>query len=155
MFPCHNVIVFSLVGVFVRRIVFAQLQSGGVVAISPILGIAQALMSVLGACRALRSFAGASCFTPSAGQATVSQEEEGAVSMMCLFVCCVGTGRGDIWRSCLFATITPTDKRQTTHGQKSSHDENGTVDLRRIDSAPLGRRLALVMDKANRARRGT
>lgn len=51
-------------------------------------------MSVLGACRALRSFAGASCFTPSAGQAPVSQEIRAAVSMMLfLFVCCVVAGR--------------------------------------------------------------
>lgn len=53
-----------------------------------------------------------------------------------------------------------TDKRQTACEEKSNHDarwpgQDGTVDLRRIDSAPLGRRLALVMDKANRARRGT
>lgn len=51
-------------------------------------------------------------------------------------------------------------QRQTAYEEKSSHDarwpgQDGTVDLRRIDSAPLGRRLALVMDKANRARRGT
>jgi hypothetical protein len=97
MFHCHIIIVFCLVGLFVRRIVFfARPQPGGVDTISPILGIAQALMSVLGACRALRSFAGASCFTPSAGQAPVSQEIRAAVSMMLfLFVCCVVAGRGE------------------------------------------------------------
>lgn len=97
MFHCHIVIVFCLVDFFIRCIVFfARPQSGGVDTISPILRIAQALVSVLGACRALRPFAGASCFTPSAGQASASQEIRAAVSMiLCLFVCCVGAGRGE------------------------------------------------------------
>lgn len=108
MFPCHNVIVFCWVGVVVRRIVFfARSQPGGVDTISPILGIAQALVSVLGACRALRSFAGASCFTPSAGQAPVSQEERRAAVNMIVFICLLcWCWKGGYLEMLLFATIT-------------------------------------------------
>lgn len=52
--------------------------------------------------------------------------------------------------------LQPVEGQTRQHmGEKSRHDARQMGDLRCIDSASLGRRLALVMDKADRARRGT